>query len=295
MAQNRENFPSLDDGSNVGVVLRKIVEGDSVAAKNGQLAFSFKDATGNAIAAPVKTSGSAPGDAIPTLPAKNTAGNVVEIPVRQSGDPAASDPGVTVFGAQDSNGDWRAIPLQNAGDANGSAQPVLAGSDSAGTSQFINERIEGEAIASVNALPVLGFKDPSDNYAYGKVNAAGELLVSSDAAGVNLKQHGSNAGTNVLTAIATITLTASKIYEGVELNASCLKENYFKLSWNDNGVDNILAEGLTGPGNYNWAAVFDRMGFTSGATGTQQLIMYGQNLVGNTNTMMANIAITQLN
>lgn len=294
MAENRESFPNLDNGAGVGSVLRQVVEGDSVAAKNGQLAFGFKDAAGNAIAAPVSTSGTAAGNAVPTLPGKDLAGNLIEIPVRVSGN-SGTTPAVAVLAGQDTAGDLRSLPIQNPGDAQVNGQPVLPGVDSAGTVQMINERLEGEAIAGVAALPVLGAKDPSDQFAYLKTNASGELLVSSDAAGSNLKARGTNAGNVALTAIATITLVASKIYEGIEVNASCLKENYFKLSWNDNGVDNILAEGRTGPGQYNWVAVFDRMGFTSGATGTQQLIVYGQNLTGGTNTMTANVAVTQLN
>lgn len=86
MADIRESFPTLEDGSGEGAPLRQVQEGDAVAAINGSLAFSFKDATGNAVAAPVKASGDAPGAAVPTLPAKDTAGNLIELPVKVAGD-----------------------------------------------------------------------------------------------------------------------------------------------------------------------------------------------------------------
>jgi hypothetical protein len=47
MADVRESFPSLEDGSQVGQVLRQVQEGDTVASKNGSLAFGFKKVSDN--------------------------------------------------------------------------------------------------------------------------------------------------------------------------------------------------------------------------------------------------------
>lgn len=293
MAEVRESFPTLENGAGAGVPLRSIQEGETIAAKNGLIAFAFKDSTGNSAAAPVKVSGSAPGDFVPSLVAKNTAGNLVEINMRLSGDDASTDAAVVVFGAQDSAGAWRAIPLQNPGDPINNGQPVMTAADSAGTIQFAQQRLEGEAISGVAALAGLIAKGPTGNFAYLQVNASGQVLASTDSAGTNLKARNTNAGNASLTAITTLTLVASKIYEGIDVVASCFRDTYFKLSWNDNGTDNILAEGRVGSGTYNWSQTFDRIGFTSG-TGTQQLIVYGQNQ-NSTSQMSAAIAVTQIN
>lgn len=50
MAHVRESFPVLENGTQEGVALRSIQQGESVASKNGLLGFAFKDSSGNAIA-----------------------------------------------------------------------------------------------------------------------------------------------------------------------------------------------------------------------------------------------------
>lgn len=56
MADKRPSFASLENGTEEGLALRAVQEGESVASKNGSLAFAFKDSTGNAIAAPLNAS-----------------------------------------------------------------------------------------------------------------------------------------------------------------------------------------------------------------------------------------------
>lgn len=60
MADVRESFPSLEGASQEGLALRAVQEGESVASKNGALAFGFKDSTGNAIAPALNASGELP-------------------------------------------------------------------------------------------------------------------------------------------------------------------------------------------------------------------------------------------
>lgn len=109
----RESFTTLEGASEEGLALRAVVEGDSFAAKNGSLGFAFKDAAGNAIAGPVSTSGTAPGNAVPALVAKSTAGNLVEIPVKAAGEaPTTAVPGL-VF--RDSSGNLVYPQLNAAG------------------------------------------------------------------------------------------------------------------------------------------------------------------------------------
>lgn len=60
MADVRESFPSLEGASQEGLALRAVQQGDSVASKNGSLAFAFKDNAGNAIAPALNGSGELP-------------------------------------------------------------------------------------------------------------------------------------------------------------------------------------------------------------------------------------------
>lgn len=117
MADVRESFTTLEGATQEGLALRAVVEGDAVTAKNGSLAFGFKDASGNAVAAPVSASGTVPGAAVPVLAAINTAGNLIEVPVKIAGD--APGNAVPVLGFRDSVGNLIAPQL-----AAGGALPV---------------------------------------------------------------------------------------------------------------------------------------------------------------------------
>lgn len=218
MSDVRPSFPSTEDGSQVGVAIRSVVEGDSVAAKNAQLAFAFKDASGNAEAAPVKASGSAPGRAVPVLAALDNAGNLVEMPVKVAGQ------------------------------------------------------------APANAVPVLGFKDSSGNLVYPQLNAAGQLPVTTEVSSSSLKGRGENAtGSASLVTIATITLTASKTYRGIELLCSCFRDALFQVIQNDNAVLTNHMDAIVGSGAYTTVATLEDIEFTAGATGTQQLLLKALN------------------
>jgi len=77
MADVRESFTTLEGASEEGLALRSVQEGDSGAAKNGSLGFAFKDDSGDAILAPVSTSGTAPGNAVPVLGFLDSSGDLI--------------------------------------------------------------------------------------------------------------------------------------------------------------------------------------------------------------------------
>lgn len=98
MADVRESFPNLEGASGEGLALRSVQQGESVASKNGQLAFGFMDASGNAKAAPIKTSGAAPGDAVPVMGFLNSAGNLAYPQMNAAGAiPVTSDVGTDLY------------------------------------------------------------------------------------------------------------------------------------------------------------------------------------------------------
>jgi hypothetical protein len=76
MADLRESFPTLENGSAEGAALRSVQEGEAVASKNGSLAFGFKDLSGNAIAAPVRANGEANGPGVPGFAFQDSSGNL---------------------------------------------------------------------------------------------------------------------------------------------------------------------------------------------------------------------------
>lgn len=230
MADVRESFPSLEGASGEGLVLRSVQEGEAVASKNGQLAFAFKDNSGNAIAAPVKQAGQAVGDGVAVLAAKNTAGNAAEIPTLAEGEAVGQMVAVSAY--KDASGD--------------AAVPQLIG----------------------GAVPVT-FDVGTDLYARGKV--AG-----------NLSQ----------VTVATITLTASKTYQGIEAVLSCFRDAVFEIIFNDDGSETILADAVCSPGNTTANINLSKLQFTAGAAGTQQLLVKAINL-NSTSDFRATVATTE--
>jgi hypothetical protein len=60
MADVRAPFAILEDGNNVGQVVRQIQVGDSPAAKNGLLGFAFRDSAGNVVLPQLTAEGQLP-------------------------------------------------------------------------------------------------------------------------------------------------------------------------------------------------------------------------------------------
>lgn len=230
MADVRESFSTLEGASQEGLALRSVQQGDSVAAKNGQLAFGFMDASGNAKAAPIKVSGAAPADNVPTLPAVDTAGNLIHTPVKVAGD------------------------------------------------------------APGNAVPALSFIDSTGDLTYPQLNAAGAVPVSFDV-GTDLFARGTAVGNLSTVTVATITLATATVYQGIEAVVSCFRDALFQVIWNDDGSETILAEALCGPGSLTASIIIEKLEFTSGATGTQELLVKANNFNA-TSDFRATIATT---
>ena len=49
MAECKPLFHPLDDGTGQGIAAHKVIEGDAAAGKNAQIAFAFKDSSGNVV------------------------------------------------------------------------------------------------------------------------------------------------------------------------------------------------------------------------------------------------------
>ena len=142
-------------------------------------------------------------------------------------------------------------------------------------------RVEGNASAAINGLIGFSFKDSSGNVILPQLNASGQLPVTFDVTGENLFARGTlAAGSASLVTVtgAVITLTTSTNYEGIEAVMSCFRDSLFQIIWNDNGVETILADTLCGPGQFTTNVNMANVAFTSGATGTQELLIKAQNI-----------------
>lgn len=142
----------------------------------------------------------------------------------------------------------------------------------------LGARQEGDAASSINGSIGFSFKDSLGNVVLPQLNASGQVPVTLDIAGDNLYARGENAtGSATAVTIATITLTASAVYQAPEMVCSSFRDALFQLIWNNNGAESVLADALVGPGCLSFSVALEKLEFTAGATGTQQLLVKALN------------------
>lgn len=143
----------------------------------------------------------------------------------------------------------------------------------------LHAAVEGDAASGKNAHGVLGFKDPSGNMAYAKVNAARQIEVSFEQGdATRLAGHGTTAGNAAYQDVATITLATSKTYRNLGFLAACYRDAEFQVVSVDNGVATVQALGLlVGQGDLSAHGQMPSFTFASGATGAQTLKLQAKN------------------
>lgn len=154
--------------------------------------------------------------------------------------------------------------------------PTLA--DGAGEGAVLSKAEAGNAAAGKVGAVSFSFKDSSSNLVLPTLTADGKLPVSLDAAGTCVKASGKNTGSLSRVAVATITLTANESYANIEANAACTRTTLYEIIHNNNGSEVELGWILVGGGQFTHNFKEACLEFTAGATGTQELIVYGTNL-----------------
>ena len=217
-----------------------------------------------------------------------------KLPARAEGD-AIGGNHVPSLVAKDAAGNYALIEKRAAGDAVPSGLAALPVKDLAGNVQYINARDEGNAISGVDALPGLVAKDLSSNFAYLKVNADGELLVSAAGDGTELKSTAivTPSAINTLTTVVELTLAISKSYEDAQVRGS----SFFPVKWELVQVNDVtltvLDSFLTGSGQFTFNIPYKHMSFSSGGSGVQKLRLRATQLNGAVTDMHGYIEIFQ--
>jgi hypothetical protein len=251
MADLRESFPTLEDGSTgEGKVLVARQEGDAAASQNGAIGFAFKDASGNVI-----------------LPALDAAGNVKVLVDHQDleGDASAGKEGLVAFTHKDSTGDLVLPQL----DANGNSKVIIDHVD-----------VEGDAAAGKEGLVAFGFKDSSGNLVLPQLDASGNVKISFvDRACLKSPAGELAAGSGSLAAVtgAEITLATSTSYDNIGFVFSSRRDALFQLIQQDDATDTVIFEGIVGPGQYTLTGEMHCLKITTGASGAQKLKVKAKN------------------
>lgn len=145
---------------------------------------------------------------------------------------------------------------------------------------------EGDAVGAKKSLIAFAAKSASGNVALIPLTAEGKVPVDTEAdAGTVLSDTSGTPTDDVVTGstgafveVAKITLAVSKVHRGIKALGSCFRDTVFRVRHNNNGADVIVGTFLVGSGNFN--GVWDglKKSVTSGATGTQELVLEAKNL-----------------
>jgi hypothetical protein len=247
MADPRESFATLEDGTGEGQALASRQEGDASAAQNGSIGFAFKDSSGNVI-----------------LPALDASGNVQVLIDHVTAEGDAPVDGLVALAYKDSSGNL-----------------VLPQLDASGNIQVLIDHVTGEGDAPVDGLVALAFKDSSGNLVLPQLTAAGAISVTSAATAIRRKSTAGElaAGSATLANVtgASITLAVSKTFYGITAVVSSRRDSLFQLVQVDDATSTVLAEAVVGAGQYTFQFDLKDYQLASGATGTQTLKIMAKN------------------
>jgi hypothetical protein len=155
--------------------------------------------------------------------------------------------------------------------------PIL--SDVSGYGVPVDQMQQGWSPTGKNGLIGFSFKDSSGNVVLPQLNAAGQLPVVTEGAGVPIHSRGTDADgdKDSFTSVVTLSLQAGYKYSDIGFIVSSRREAHWEIIHSDDGAETILADIVTGPGQFSATAQLNDLKFTAGATGTQELLIKAKN------------------
>jgi hypothetical protein len=156
--------------------------------------------------------------------------------------------------------------------------PILE--DGSNVGAVLTKSQAGDSSSGKVGLTGFTFRDSSGNLVLPQLTAAGKIAVDAgaSASGTCKSAQGTNAGSLSNVTLGTITLTASKVISDIEAQIACSRSALAEVVWNDDGAETILGWIMTGPGQFTAHLDINCLTFTSGSTGTQQILFRAKNL-----------------
>jgi hypothetical protein len=172
--------------------------------------------------------------------------------------------------------------------------------DSGDSGVYPTDAKEGDAKGVKQGIVAFAAVDNSDNLAYIKLTADGSVPVSGDGAGTSKHARGKAALNNsTYTTLANITgLTASKLHRGICVKVTCRHGADFEVVLIDDvggtPVETNITDLMTDPGSPNDTFTCDKLEFTTGATGTIDLLVRAKSFTGGTPDARATIVTAEI-
>ena len=171
---------------------------------------------------------------------------------------------------------------------------VLADS-ATGEGEAAISRIEGEVAAAIAGLIGFAFKDSDGKVVLPQLTTDGKLPVSSDAAGVHSESQGTvTPVVAARTLVATATLTISKTYQLKFLSVASTQTVLWEVEQTDDATDTVRHKLITGSGQYTEQVNAGCLEFEAGASGTQEVKIYGTQVKGSASDMHGTICLLQI-
>jgi len=145
----------------------------------------------------------------------------------------------------------------------------------------LHKVLAGDAAANKNALAALIGMDDAGNLQYPRVDSARQLVISNQTSLLAYLNKAGLVSGGGLTAhtVASITLQTDHVYESLAWVVGCSRFTYFTIVHNDDGTPTTLVEGIfVGEGKMSADGVLKDFTFTSGSSGTQELLLQAINL-----------------
>lgn len=142
----------------------------------------------------------------------------------------------------------------------------------------LHKALEGETVTAKNAHGAFVAKDPSGNFKYLETNAQNELKISMEGDLAQVSAKGTVSGSASFVDVATLTLTADKVYRNIGFICGCFRDAEFKIVQVDDATTTDRGLGiLVGAGSLTVAEELAGLKVTAGSTGTQTLKIQAKN------------------
>jgi hypothetical protein len=161
---------------------------------------------------------------------------------------------------------------------------------------------EGDSPANKDGMTAFAFKDTDGNLVLPQLNPEGALPVTLDAGTTKRARGKVLAGgvtLNTRTLVASIPLTAEKIYNKLSAIVTCSRFTSWEVVYvDDDGgtpTEEILLDGLTGAGAYTAKLGLEIDQFdTIGGTGNQVIKVYAKIEDNKTSDLMASVSVNEI-
>ena len=144
----------------------------------------------------------------------------------------------------------------------------------------IHATSNGDASAGKVGATVWAFKDHLGNVVHPQLTPEGKLPVDFMGAGVakSASSNGEVVGSLTLTDICEVSLTANKTVGKITVAGACFREAIFYLVQVNDATETIIDSFIVGAGQYSYNSNKGEYEISTGATGTQKLILKAKNL-----------------